>query len=66
MMRTIDGGGSYISASDLKVHFGLGDARQVDRLEVRWPSGNIESKSNLAVDQTIEWAEGNATSKDRK
>ena len=39
LVRTVDGGGSYLSASDPRVHFGLGDASRVDRLEVRWPSG---------------------------
>jgi len=32
-------GGSYFSSSDPAVHFGLGDARSVDSVEVRWPSG---------------------------
>ena len=59
LLRTIDGGGSYLSTSDLRVHFGLGDATQVDRLEVRWPSGKVESRANLPVNTTIEWIEGN-------
>ena len=33
------GGGSYQSASDQRLHFGLGQARLVDRVEVTWPSG---------------------------
>jgi hypothetical protein len=62
ILRSIDGGGSYISSSDAKVHFGLGEATQIDRLEIRWPSGNVEVKSNLPVNQTIEWVEGSSTS----
>jgi hypothetical protein len=58
LLRTIDGGGSYLSSSDLRVHFGLGNATQVDRLEVRWPSGKVESRSNLPVNTTIDWIEG--------
>jgi enediyne biosynthesis protein E4 len=55
--RSIDGGGSYISASDLKVHFGLGPASRVDLLEVRWPSGRVETRSNLAAGSIIRWKE---------
>lgn len=32
-------GGSYLSASDPRVHFGIGSLNRVDRVEVRWPSG---------------------------
>jgi hypothetical protein len=60
--RTIDGGGSYLSSSDPRVHFGLGDATRVDRLEIRWPSGKVEVKSNLPANQTIELIEGASTS----
>ena len=57
LVGSVDGGGSYISASDRRVHFGFGDADVVDRLEVRWPSGRVESRSNLRVDSVVEWAE---------
>jgi hypothetical protein len=32
-------GGSYLSHSDLRLHFGLGEARLVERIEIEWPSG---------------------------
>ena len=44
------GGGSYQSASDPRLHFGLGHAARIDRLEVRWPSGRVDSFRNLAAD----------------
>ena len=56
-LRTIDGGGSYLSSSDPRVHFGLGDATRIDRLEIRWPSGKVDVKSDLPVNQTVEWTE---------
>ncbi len=56
-VRTVDGGGSYISASDKSVHFGLGDAKLIDRLEIRWPSGKVDVKTDVPVNQTIECAE---------
>jgi len=58
LLRTIDGGGSYLSTSDASAHFGLGKAGRVDRLEVRWPSGKVETRLDLPVDTTVEWIEG--------
>jgi enediyne biosynthesis protein E4 len=37
--RVIAGGTSYCAVSDRRLVFGLGEAQQVDRLEVRWPNG---------------------------
>ena len=47
------GGGSYQSASDPRLHFGLGAATRIDRLEVRWPSGRVDSFQNLDADKGI-------------
>ena len=44
-------GGSYISQSDFRLHFGLGSAEKIDSLEVRWPSGKVETFKNLAADR---------------
>jgi tetratricopeptide (TPR) repeat protein len=44
------GGGSYQSASDPRLHFGLGTASTVDRVEVAWPSGRVDRYDNLAAD----------------
>jgi hypothetical protein len=38
-MQEVRSGSSYISSSDLRLHFGLGAASTVDRIAVRWPSG---------------------------
>jgi enediyne biosynthesis protein E4 len=59
LLRTIDGGGSYLSSSDPRVHFGLGEATSVDRIEVRWSSGKVETRTNLPVNTAIEWIEDN-------
>jgi hypothetical protein len=57
LVRTVDGGGSYISASDRKVHLGLGAATRVDRLEVRWPSGRTETRTDVPAGGVLEWHE---------
>lgn len=51
------GGGSYQSASDPRLHFGLGDA-SVDSLEIHWPSGQIDRHANLQADRTYLAREG--------
>jgi len=43
--------GSYLSAHDKRVHFGLGRERQVKLLEIRWPSGAVQTWKNVAANQ---------------
>jgi hypothetical protein len=54
----VRGGGSYASQSDLRVHFGLGAATRVDRLEVRWPSGLREEWLEQPADRVLTLTEG--------
>lgn len=51
-------GSSYISQNDLRLHFGLGKARQVDLIEVRWPLGSVESFKSIDANQLIILQEG--------
>jgi len=51
-------GGSYISQSDLRVHFGLGKAERVELLEIRWPSGQVDTLKDLAADRLYHVKEG--------
>jgi enediyne biosynthesis protein E4 len=51
-------GGSYESASELVLTFGLGAAAQADEIEVRWPSGLTERLKNVAADQMVTLKEG--------
>ena len=44
------GGGSYLSAGDPRLHFGLGDARRIESLEVHWPSGRVDRFLDLPAD----------------
>ena len=46
-------GGSYLSQSDLRLHFGLGAARKVELIEVEWPSGCRQTLHNLEVNQVL-------------
>ncbi len=44
------GGGSYASASDARLHFGLGSEWRIDEIEVRWPSGRLDHFHDLPAD----------------
>jgi hypothetical protein len=57
-VRERRGGGSYLSAGDPRLHFGLGPAVKVDTLEVRWPSGQRDVLRDVAVDREITVREG--------
>lgn len=57
----IHSGISYLSQSDLRVHFGLGVATKVDSLEIHWPSGKVETLTNLEADKFYSVLEGERT-----
>ena len=54
------GGGSYQSAGDPRLHFGLGDSRVLEQLQVRWPSGRVDRYQGLSVDRGYLVREGDA------
>lgn len=64
-LRQIDevrSGGSFFSQNDFRLHFGLGSARRIDLIEIRWPSGAAQSLSGCDADQIIHIKEGLAGS----
>ena len=50
--------GSYLSASDPRVHFGLGEGAAIERVVVEWPSGAKESFSGLKPNSFVTLKEG--------
>ena len=54
----VHSGGSYLSQSDLRLHFGLGSADRITSAEVRWPSGTTEKFTDLAADHFYSLLEG--------
>ena len=57
-MREVKSGSSYLGQGDLRVHVGLGDARTVNRLEIRWPGGRSERVETAAVNRILTVHEG--------
>lgn len=56
--QEVHAGGGYLSFSDLRVHFGVGQAQQIEQLEIRWPSGQVDEASDLSVNQRLVAIEG--------
>jgi len=56
--RQCQTGGSYLSASDRRIHFGLGSVRRVDRLVVRWPDGSTQTLTTVPVNRRIRVRQG--------
>jgi len=45
---------SYLSSSDKRVHFGLGAEKIAQAVKIRWPSGILQTLSNVAGDQILQ------------
>jgi hypothetical protein len=58
IMRRCATDGSYMSASDKRVHFGLGTAAGPVAVTVRWPDGKIDTFANVPVDRVVALQEG--------
>ena len=58
IVRTINGGFGYLSASEPLAHFGLGENFRLDDIQVRWPDGRKESFTVETVDQLITLVRG--------
>ncbi len=52
-VRTYGRSGSYLSQNDPRIHFGLGPATQVETLEIRWPSGRVQTLTNVPADRYL-------------
>jgi len=46
-VREVKAGDSYLSSSDPRVHFGLGNAKEIRQIQIRWPSGIVQEVRDL-------------------
>ena len=51
-------GGSYLSQNDLRLHFGLEKRTSVDLIQVRWPSGTVDTLTNVTANKVVTVKEG--------
>jgi hypothetical protein len=57
-VREVRAGSSYLGQHDLRVHVGLGRATTIERLEVRWPNGQMETVTGVGANQVVTITEG--------
>jgi hypothetical protein len=58
---TVTTSSSYLSASDKRAHFGLGANEKAISIEIRWPSGIVQTLQNVAADQFLKVDEPTAS-----
>jgi hypothetical protein len=58
-------GSSFISNNDMRVHFGLGAATKIDSVEIRWPSGLVETFDKVGIDKINAIKEGSGVPADK-
>jgi enediyne biosynthesis protein E4 len=57
-VREVKSGSSYLGQNDLRVHVGLGELTRVERIDVRWLGGRMETVRDVAANQIITITEG--------
>ncbi|GAC1661182.1 MAG: hypothetical protein NVS9B4_13090 [Candidatus Acidiferrum sp.] len=65
-INEVASGSSFLSQNDFRLHFGLGQARQADSVEVRWPLGLVESFERVDANQLIVVQEGRGITRREK
>lgn len=63
LVKTLYGGSGYLSQSSKWLHFGLGAADKISKIVVRWPAGEAESFSGVAVDGLFDLVQGTGGAK---
>src|SRR5947207_2446952 len=62
LRQDVISGGSYASQNDMTLHFGLGAATTIDKLEIKWPDGTSETVSVPGVDRKLTVTQGKGVS----
>ena len=52
------GGDGFLCSNEAVLDFGLADAKSIDRVDVQWPSGHLQSFTNLQINRRYLMIEG--------
>jgi hypothetical protein len=58
VLREVKGGSSYLGQNDLRQHIGLGASARLEKVEIRWPNGTVETIADVAAGQQVTVTEG--------
>jgi enediyne biosynthesis protein E4 len=58
-METVSTAGSYLSSNDKRAHFGLGKDTAASKVEIRWPSGIVQTLTDVKGDRILQVDEPN-------
>jgi hypothetical protein len=58
IVREVKAGSSYLGQNDLRQHIGLGSITRLERVEIRWPNGGVETLTDVAAGQQVTVTEG--------
>ena len=50
-LQQVSGGSGFCAQNQRRLHFGLGKVSAIDKVEIRWPSGRIQTMTGLRTDQ---------------
>jgi hypothetical protein len=59
-LRFVDGGNGFASQGSPRIHAGIGSATKIDKVEIRWPSGERQTFENIPADTIMRVTEGRA------
>ncbi len=60
LVREVKSGGSYLSSSDKRLVIGLGEQKAAVKVQIRWPSGQVQEYANVPADEPLVFTEGDA------
>jgi hypothetical protein len=59
--QVLSAGTGFCAQNDHRLHFGLGETASVDKIEIRWPGGKLQTLVNPKVDSTVDVVERTAS-----
>jgi hypothetical protein len=52
------------SQSTMRVHFGLGESKEIGKVDIRWPSGDTQTLTGISTDRIYKVVEGESEARE--
>jgi hypothetical protein len=63
-LRFVNGGNGMASQSTMRVHFGLGESKEIGKVDIRWPSGDTQTLTGISADRIYKVVEGESEARE--